>query len=99
MSTLGWIGVWLLVAGTLAIVVEGVLAIVWGARMARRARALSAQLERERGQIAADLKQLRAALDETERLWQPYGRILRWLRHPLVIALLESFARRRAAAR
>ena len=99
MSTLGWIGVWLLVAGALAIVVEGVLAVVWGAGLARRARALSAQLEEERGKIEADLERLRAALDETERLWQPYRRILRWLRHPLVIALLESFARRRVAAR
>ncbi len=86
-------------AGALAIVIEGTLAVVWGAGLARRARALSAQLEKERGQIEADLKQLRAALEETERLWQPYGRILRWLRHPLVIALLESFARRRVAAR
>jgi hypothetical protein len=99
LSTLGWIGVWLLVAGALAIVVEGVLAVVWGAGLARRARALSAQLEEERGKIEADLERLRAALDETERLWQPYRRILRWLRHPLVIALLESFARRRVAAR
>ena len=99
MSTLGWIGVWLLVAGALAIVIEGVLAVVWGVGMARRTRALSERLETERGLIEADLEKLRAAMDETRRLWKPYRRVLRLLRHPLMIALLESFARRRAAAR
>jgi hypothetical protein len=99
LSTLGWIGVWLLVAGALAIVIEGVLAVVWGIGMARRTRALSDRLESERGLIEADLERLRAAIEETRRLWKPYRRVLRLLRHPLMIALLESFARRRAAAR
>jgi hypothetical protein len=99
LSTLGWIGVWLLVAGALAIVVEGVVAVVWGLGVARRARLLSERMETERGLIEADLQRLRAAMDETRRLWKPYGRALRWLRHPLVIALLESYARRRVAAR
>jgi hypothetical protein len=99
LSTLGWIGVWLLVAAALAIVIEGVLAAVWGVGMARRTRVLSERLETERGLIEADLERLRAALDETTRLWKPYRRALRLLRHPLMIALLESFARRRAAAR
>jgi len=99
LSTLGWIGVWLLVAGALAIVVEGVVAVLWSLAVARRARELSERLETERGLIEADQKRLRAALEETRRLWKPYGRVLRLLRHPLTIALLESFARRRAAAR
>jgi hypothetical protein len=93
------IGVWLLVAGAVAIVVEGVLAALWGMSLARRSAALSARIETERVLIEADLARLRAALEETQRLWRPYRRILRWVRHPLVIALLESYARRRAAAR
>jgi hypothetical protein len=99
LSTLGWIGVWLLVAGAFAIVVEGVVAVVWGLGVARRTRVLSERMETERGLIEADLQRLRAAMDETRRLWKPYRRALRWLRHPLVIALLESYARRRVAAR
>lgn len=99
MSTLGWIGVWLLVAGALAIAIEGVLAAWWSVAVARRARVLSARLVTERRLIEADQKRLRAALEETMRLWKPYGRALRLLRHPLTIALLGSFARRRAAAR
>ena len=53
----------------------------------------------ERGRIEADIERLRLALAETEVLWQPYGRLLRWLRHPIAIALLQSYARRRVRVR
>ena len=99
MSTLGWLGVWLLVIGVVAIVVEGVVAALWGVAMAKRTRVLSEQVEAERGLIEADLLRLRAALEETRRLWKPYRRALRWLRHPITIALMQSYARRRAVVR
>jgi len=98
-DTVGWIGVWLLVVCAVAIVVEGVVAALWGVGMARRTRALSEQLEAERGLIEEDVKRLRSALEETRRLWKPYRRALRWLRHPIAIALLQSYARRRAVGR
>jgi hypothetical protein len=94
-SQLGWIGVWLLVAGAVAIVAEAVLAVVWGMAVANRSRALQERIETERGLIEADLKRLREALEETERLWKPYRRALRWLRHPLTIALIQSYTGRR----
>ena len=93
------IGVWLLVVSAVAIVVEGVLAAFWAASLVKRSRALSVGIEAQRELIEADLARLRAAIEETKRLWRPYERILRWVRHPLVIALLESMARRRAGAR
>ena len=93
------IGVWLLVVGAVAIVVEGVVAAVWTVSLAKRSLALSERLESERALIETDLERLRAAVEEAKRLWLPYGRILRWVRHPLAIALLESYARRRARAR
>ena len=99
MSTIGWIGVWLLVVCAVAIVVEGVVAALWGLGMAKRTRALSEKLETERGLIEADVQRLRAALEETRRLWKPYRRALRLLRHPIAIALLQSYARRRAVIR
>ena len=99
MSTLGWIGVWLLVGSAAAIVVEGILAAVWGAAMAKRARALSERIQTEQGLIEADFARLQAAVGETQRLWSPYRRALRWLRHPLTIALLQSYAGRRARVR
>jgi hypothetical protein len=93
------IGIWLIVVSVVAVVFEGMLAVVWGVALARRSVALSKQLETERGMIEADLARLRVAIEETKRLWRPYLRVLRWVRHPLVIALLESFARRRVRAR
>jgi hypothetical protein len=93
------IGIWLLVVSAVAIVGEGVLAAVWAASLVKRSQALSEGIEAQRALIEADLARLRAAIEETKRLWRPYERILRWVRHPLVIALLESMARRRAGAR
>jgi len=95
-TSLGWIGVWLLVAGVVAIVGEGVFLAVWGMAIAKRSRVLRELVETERGLIEADLKRLQEALEETRRLWQPYRRVLRWLRHPITIALMQSFAGRRA---
>ncbi len=95
MTSLGWIGVWLLVAGVVAIVAEGVLLAVWGMAVAKRSRSLQELVETERGLIEADLKRLQEALEETRRLWRPYRRVLRWLRHPITIALLQSYAGRR----
>ena len=93
------VGIALLLIGVAAIIVEGALAAFWSLRISRRARALSERLATEQGNLKADVERLRLALAETEALWQPYARLLRWLRHPLIIALFDSFARRWAAAR
>jgi hypothetical protein len=91
---LGWVGVGLLVVGGLAIVVEFIVAAWWGRALAMRALALSQRLEVERGLVQADLEKLRLAMEETRRLWRPYALVLRWLQHPLVIALFASYRRR-----
>jgi hypothetical protein len=93
-TTLGWVGIGLLVAAGLAIVVEGALAAVWGAAVAKRALKLSELLNTERGLLESDLEKLRLAMEETRRLWRPYSVALRWLGHPLTIALLQSYRRR-----
>jgi hypothetical protein len=51
-------------------------------------------LENQRGLLASDLETLSLAMAETQRLWLPYRTILRWLGHPLTIALLGSYRRR-----
>ena len=99
MRDLSWIGVWLLVFGVAAIILEGVVAVIWSLRLARRGRELSKRFMSEQTQLHSDVERLRAALAETEVLWQPYRRLLRWLRHPLAIALMQSYARRRASVR
>jgi len=93
-ALLGTIGMWLLVAGAVAIAIEMVLVAVWGVAMSRRMRALTASIESERSEAQADLERLKLAIEETKRLWRPYRRALRWLRHPLVLALLGSYRRR-----
>ena len=90
---------WLLVASIVVMLAEGVLVAVWGLSVARRTRTLAELAETEQGLIDADIKKLRSALEEMQRLWKPYGRALRWLRHPLTIALLRSYAGRRMRAR
>lgn len=97
MTPMGWDGVWLLVGSLAVILVEVALMGIWSLRLGRRARALTALIEGERGLIDADMARLRAALEETRTLWRPYARILRWLRHPLVVALIGSYRRRWAA--
>ena len=92
------IGIWLLVIAFVVIVVEGILAAVWSLRLVRRARELSGRLAAEQANLKADVERLRASLAETQELWKPYRRLLRLLRHPLTIALMQSFAARRGGA-
>lgn len=90
----GSIGIWLLVVSVVAIVFEMALAAAWSLKVARHTRALSERLATERTELQADLARLKVALEETKVLWRPYSRVLRWARHPLAIALMESYARR-----
>jgi len=99
MTAAGWVGIALLAAGVVAIVVEAALAGIWARRVSQRARELSLRAESGRALIAADVERLQQALAETAVLWRPYQRALRWLRHPLAVALLRSYSQRRAASR
>jgi hypothetical protein len=99
MTDVSWLGVWLLVLGVVIIVLEGTLAALWSVRIAKRSRVLSERLASEEAQLRADSERLQASLAEMQVLWQPYRRLLGWLRHPIAIALLQSYARRRVATR
>ena len=90
------IGIWLLIASAVVIVFEGVLAGIWALRLSRKARTMSELLAAQQTIIYADLERLRANIAESHELWQPYRRLLRLLRHPLTIALMQSYARRAA---
>ena len=93
-ATIGLVGIGLLIAAGLAIVVEGVLLALWASSMAKRTQAIVENLNTQRGLIEADLEKLRLAIEETQRLWRPFRTILRWLGHPLTIALWQSYRRR-----
>jgi hypothetical protein len=93
-SQLGWLGVWLFVGSSAVIVVELVVAGAWSYVLARRGQVVALALQKEQVLIQADVARLQAAMEETRLLWQPYRRVLRWLRHPLVIALIGYYRRR-----
>jgi hypothetical protein len=96
-ATLSAIGIWLLAAAVIVIIIELTLMAVWGLAMGQRMQALAQRLASQRAEIEADVAKLRRAIEETRALWRPYRRVLRWLRHPLVLALLGSYGRRMAA--
>jgi hypothetical protein len=98
-SDLAWLGVSLLIVSVVMIGVEGALLGLWSWNLGKRAKLLSERLATEQMLLQSDVDQLTAQLQVTAILWQPYRRALRWARHPLVIALLESYARRGMAAR
>jgi len=93
-TQLGWPAVWVFIGSSVVILVELAVAGVWSARLARRGRAVALALQEQRGLVEADLERLRAAIEETRVLWRPYARVLRWLRHPLVVALIGYYRRR-----
>jgi hypothetical protein len=93
----GTVGVWLLVVSAVVIVVECALAGLWSIRLGRRVVAARERMAAHQHEIAADVERLMAALAETQALWEPYARLLRRLRHPIAIALMQSFTRRRRA--
>lgn len=87
-------GPWLLLFAVAVILLECVVAAVWSVQLARRGRALVFVLNRERELLEADVQRLRATVEETRQLWKPWQRALRWLRHPLVAAVMASLWRR-----
>jgi hypothetical protein len=95
----GWLGIWLLIVSVVAMVLESILAALWSVRIAQRSRQLSARLASEQASLRADVDRLLASIEEINELWQPYRRLLRWLQHPIALALVQSFIRRRATAR
>ena len=97
MTDAGWLGVWLLAFSAAAIVVEGIVAAAWTMRLVRHAKLASARIEEAQGLIEGDLARLRTVVAETQQLWRPYARALRFLNHPLVIALFGSYRARWAA--
>jgi hypothetical protein len=94
-----WIGIWLLVVSVVVIMLEGTLAAIWSLRLSRKARALTKLMAAQQAALNADVERLRASIVEMQELWQPYRRLLRLVRHPITIALMQSFVRRGAAAR
>jgi hypothetical protein len=96
MTAVGWIGVWLLAVGLLAIAIELALMLPRALRLQRKAAALRSLLERSSADRDLELGRLQELMAEIEYKLRPYRRVRRVALHPLTVALLASYRRRRS---
>ena len=96
MNLAGEAGLWMLVLGAIAMVIEFVVLGLRGFLLTKRLRKLNLRVEGELRNVDEELASLRNAASETSRLLQPYRRIRRWIRHPLALALYQSYRTRRS---
>jgi hypothetical protein len=64
-------------------------------RVRRRALALSVQLQAARAEALQGLDQLEERREETDQYMRPIRRLRRWIRHPLSVATMQSYRRKR----
>ena len=91
------IGIAMVVIGLIAILIEVGLIVPRAIRLNRLLSVLIEAIDEARLAIESDLAQISASGRETHLLWKPYRRILRWLSHPLTVALFASYRRRRTS--
>lgn len=84
------------VIGLIAILVELALILPKALRLNRQLGTLVEALDRARVAIESDLAAVGVSHAEVQVLWKPYKRVMRWLSHPLTVALLASYRRRRS---
>jgi len=97
----GLVGRAMLAAGAVLVLVSVLLVLPRAIRVRRRALALRAALLAARGDVLVALALLEVRSAERQALAEPWRRLLRWARHPLVVASVEWYSRhrrRRAAA-
>jgi hypothetical protein len=88
----------MLVAGAVLLVLAAVAVVPRIVRVRRRALALRASVEAARRDAVTAVALLEAQRAETDELLRPWRTLLRWARHPLVLATWEWYVRRRHAA-
>ena len=98
MNPLGWVGLGLLGLGLVLVVFELFLILSSVLSLRRRALELQRLVLANRVVLEAELAHLRLLASERELMAKPYRRLLRWLTHPLMVALLQSHRRRRRLA-
>ena len=96
MTAVGWIGVWLLAGGLAAIVVELALIALRLLRLQRKAVALHSLLQSEAALRDLELRGLHHRLAAISVELRPYRRARRLALHPLTLALIASYRRRRS---
>jgi hypothetical protein len=94
----GLVGRLLLVAGPVLLVVVALTIVPRVVRVRRRALALRARVEAARRETLVAVALFEAQRAETDELLRPWRTLLRWARHPLVVATFQWY-RRQAGAR
>lgn len=92
------IGQAMLAVAAVLLVVAVVAVVPRAVRVRRRARAVQAKVAIIEQEGRSTLALLEARAVEREALLEPYRRVLRWARHPLVAASLDWYVRRRRRA-
>jgi hypothetical protein len=95
----GLVGRVLLVAGPVLLVMVALTIVPPLVRVRRRALSLRARVEAARRDTLAAVALLEAQRAETDELLRPWRTLLRWARHPLVVATFAWYRRRSAARR
>ena len=99
MTLLAGVGV-ALVGLAIVITLAGLLAALPRALRVRRAASATIELAATyRLLLGISGTELELAALERRELLRPYRRVRRWVTHPLTVALVESWARRRTRAR
>lgn len=100
MTGLGAVGLALVGVSALVVAAAGLAVVLPAGLRLRRTAAVTERLIADyREGMGAELWRLRQAELERAMLLRPVRRVRRWLGHPLTIALLESYARRRDRGR
>lgn len=94
------IGLGLIVLSAVGVVGSAVVVLLPPAlRLRRTSRTTQELIEEYRQTMTAELWELRESQVERAALLRPVRRVRRVLTHPLAVALMESYSRRRAASR
>jgi len=99
MSWLDWLGIDAAVVGLVVIAIEVVLFLPRFLRLTKQLDELTLVYERNLLLARDELQILSRAAAETRALLRPYGRLQRWLVHPITLALFASYRRRRRLRR
>lgn len=95
----GWLGLALMAVGLLLVLFGAASLFARALRVRRRMVALEQLLAQGGGAVLAELEELHTQSQERQALLRPYRRWTRRLRHPLAVALAQSYLRRRRVAR
>jgi hypothetical protein len=99
LTPLAWIGVGMLVLAVLVALVGGVAVLPRALRVRRALLETESLVYAYRLMVDVTALELRLSSLERHGLLGPWRRVRRWVLHPLTVALIESWRRRRGRAR